>query len=88
MVAVALDPPLPGVFALLVSLVHGKRRIQFSRKYPDANDYDALTAEIEAGHLKAVISRQVALDDTAAAYQSALNGGSGGKILLKVAALE
>lgn len=84
MVAVALDPALPGLLSIVTSWVRGGRRIRFSRQYPGRAEYDALAAVVAAGRARPVIDQRYRLEDVAAAYRAAQAGGTRGKHLIEV----
>ncbi|MGX6447624.1 NAD(P)-dependent alcohol dehydrogenase [Patulibacter sp. S7RM1-6] len=87
MVAIAPDVDALGrsLATILVSTVHGRRRIRFFSGNPDRSLLADLTARVDAGQMRPVIDTVHPLADVAQAHRAMEAGGSRGKHVVRVA---
>jgi NADPH:quinone reductase-like Zn-dependent oxidoreductase len=87
MVTIAFDlsRPVTSLGGVVLSAVHGRRRIRFFSGDPHRADFDALAGLVAEGSLRPAVDRVFPLEETAEAHRALEAGGVRGKYVVRVA---
>ncbi|MFD2027891.1 NAD(P)-dependent alcohol dehydrogenase [Promicromonospora aerolata] len=85
-IAFDLDHPVRSLGYVLLSSIHGSRRVRLFFGHPARSLFETLTAAAEAGELRPVVDTVFPLEEIAAAHARLEAGGVRGKVIVQVAA--